>query len=382
MARQNIRLGRLLGIEIRVSFSWFVIFGLVTVLLATAYFPEAYPKLPKNDYLILGIVTSLLFFASVLLHELSHSVVARLNHVNIRSITLFIFGGVANMDEDPKTPGAEFLMAIAGPLASFVLSGLFAGAYQGATALKLGVMFTGPFLYLAIINLYLGLFNLVPGFPLDGGRVLRAIIWAAIKDVRKATRVASIFGQAFAFLLIFSGLYLIFIARAYWVNGLWFVFIGIFLQQVAAAGYEEVVIHLTLAGVKVRDIMTPDVVTVEAVTMIDELVNDYFMKYKHSKFPVVEDGSIVGVVTLPNVQTAPRDDWPMTRTRVITPPYDARVEVSPDMTAEAAITRMTELRSGYLIVKEEGKLAGILTMKDLAGAIQMRRNLGGVSEPR
>jgi len=365
-----------MGIEIRVSFSWFVIFGLVTVLLATAYFPQAYPNLPRNEYLILGFVTSFLFFVSVLLHELSHSVIARFNHINIRSITLFIFGGVAHMDEDPSTPAAEFLMAVAGPFASIILSGLFAGAYLTAGTLKLGVLFTGPLLYLAIINIYLAVFNLIPGYPLDGGRVLRAFLWAITKDIRRATRIASLMGQAFAMLLIFSGLYMIFVERAFWVNGLWFIFIGIFLQQVAAAGYEEVVMHLTLSGVKVKDIMTPDVVTVGAATMVNDLVNDYFMRYKHSKFPVVEGGAVIGVVTLQSIQDVPRDEWDRTRTRAVTPSFDKRAEVLPEMMAEEAIARMTDIHVGYLLVMEDGDIKGILTMRDLAGAIQMRRNLG------
>ncbi len=365
-----------MGIEIKVSFSWFVIFGLVTVLLATAYFPQAYPNLSRNEYLILGIVTSFLFFASVLLHELSHSVIAKLNHINIRSITLFIFGGVAHMDEDPSTPAAEFLMALAGPFASIALSVVFAGAYLLAGTLKLGVLVTGPLLYLSVINIYLAIFNLIPGYPLDGGRVLRAILWAITKNVRRATRIASLMGQGFAMLLIFSGLYMIFIERAFWVNGLWFIFIGIFLQQVAAAGYEEVVMHLTLSGVKVKDIMTPEVVTVEATTMVNDLVNDYFMRYKHSKFPVVEDGALIGVVTLQNIQSAPREQWERTRTRAVTPSFDKRAEVPQDMTAEEAIARMTEIHLGYLLVMEDGGIKGILTMRDLAGAIQMRRNLG------
>jgi Zn-dependent protease/predicted transcriptional regulator len=376
MARQNIRLGKLMGIEIRVSFSWFVIFGLVTVLLATAYFPEAYPNLPRNQYLILGLVTSFLFFASVLLHELSHSVIARLNKINIKSITLFIFGGIAQMDSEPSTPKAEFFMAVAGPLASVALGGFFAIAYLGASAINLGVLATGPFLYLSIINLYLAVFNLVPGYPLDGGRVLRAFLWAVTNDIRRATRIASYVGQAFAFLLIFGGFYIVFVERAYWVNGLWFVFIGIFLQQVAAAGYENVVMHLTLSGVKVADVMTPDVVTVEATTMLDDLVNNYFMRYKHNKFPVVEDGAVIGVVALRDVQSVPRDSWDRTRTRAVTPPSDSRADVSPEMPAEDAIARMTEIRTGYLLVMEGAAIKGILTMRDLAGAIQMRRNLG------
>lgn len=377
MARQNITLGKILGIEINVSFSWFVIFGLVTVLLATAYFPEAYPKLPRYEYLALGLVTSILFFASVLLHEIMHSVVAKFNNINIQSVTLFIFGGVAHMDHDPDTPKAEFLMAIAGPLTSFALSGAFTGLFVIASALKLGVAVTGPTLYLGIINLYLALFNLVPGFPLDGGRVFRAILWHFMKDVRKATRIASLMGQGFAVILIMTGLYMFFITKAYWLNGLWFIFIGIFLQQVAAAGYEEVILHWTLNGVKVRDVMTRDVITVDATVMLNELVNDFFMRYKHSRFPVVEDGRVIGIVMLDYVKDIPRDKWESTRTRAVTPPLDEKESISPESTAEEAIAKMTSLRRGHLIVMDEGTLVGMLTMNDLAGAIQVRRTLGG-----
>jgi Zn-dependent protease len=377
MARQNVTLGKVFGIEINVSFSWFVIFGLVTVLLATAYYPETYPKLPRYEYLALGLVTSILFFASVLLHELMHSVVAKFNHINIKSITLFIFGGVAHMDHDPETPRAEFFMAVAGPLTSFLLSAFFTGVFILATSLNLGVAITGPTLYLGLINLYLAVFNLVPGFPLDGGRVLRAFLWFLLKDVRKATRIASLMGQGFAILLISAGLYMFFIARSFWLNGLWFIFIGIFLQQVAAAGYEEVILHWTLNGVKVRDIMTPGVVTVDATTMLTDLVNDFFMRYKHSRFPVVEDGRVIGIVTLDNVKDVPREKWEVTRTRAITPLLNENESVSPDATAEEAIAQMTELRRGHLVVMDKDVLSGILTMNDLAGAIQVRRSLGG-----
>ncbi len=381
MARQNISLGKVLGIEIKVSFSWFVIFGLVTVLLATAYFPQNYPRLPRYEYLALGLITSFLFFASVLFHEMTHSVIARFNNIPIRSITLFIFGGVAHMDHDADNPKAELLMAAAGPLASIFLSIAFAGIYLTAQSFHFGVVIVGPALYLAVINLYLALFNLVPGFPLDGGRVLRAILWWTLKDVRKATRIASWAGQAFAFLLILSGLYMLFAGRGLWLNGIWFVFIGVFLQQVAAAGYEEVVLHSALAGVKVKDIMTTAVKSVEATTMLSELVNDYFMRYKHSRFPVVEDGKTIGVVTLNDVKDTAREKWPLTRTRAITWPLTEEETISPDLTAEEAIGRLAASGRGHLVVLNGQELVGILTMNDLVGTIKVRQNLGARSGP-
>lgn len=377
MARQNIRLGNVLGIEIGISFSWFVIFGLVTVLLAVAYFPQNYPNEPRYLYLVLGLITSVLFFGSVLLHEITHAVVARLNNIPIRSITLFIFGGVAQMDRDADNPAAEFLMAAAGPVASVALAALFAGVYAAANALGLGILVAGPALYLAFINFYLALFNLVPGFPLDGGRILRAILWYVTGDVRKSTRIASTFGQGFAVVLILTGLFMFLFTKSLWFNGIWFIFLGIFLWQVASAGYEDVVMHRALDGVKVRDIMTTDTVTVPAATMVEDLVNDYFMRHKHSRFPVVDDELIIGVVTLDDVKGTPREAWARTRTRAVTPPLGENEIVSPEATAEEAIPKIQGAGRGHLVVMEDGNLVGIVTMNDLVNAIKLRQNLGG-----
>lgn len=376
MARQNIRLGKILGIEIRISFSWFVVFGLVTVLLATAYFPQNYPGQPRYLYLILGLVTSALFFGSVLLHELSHSVVARMNRIPIRSITLFIFGGVAHMERDADRPSAEFLMAAAGPLTSVALAAVFAGVYAVANALKLGVIVGAPALYLAIINFYLAIFNLVPGFPLDGGRVLRALLWYVTGDIKKSTRIAAAFGQGFAVLLIVSGLFMFLFTRSLWLNGIWFILIGLFLWQVAAAGYEEVVLHRALVGARVRDIMTTDLITVPAGSSLDEVVNDFFMRHRHSRFPVVDGGRILGVLILDDVKGVPREDWGHTLAGAVTPPLAADETISPDETAEAAIPKIQAAGRGHLVVMEGGDLAGIVTMNDLINAIKLRQNLG------
>ncbi len=375
MARQDIRIGKIFGIEIGVSFSWFVIFGLVTVLLATAYFPQNYPKLPRYEYLALGLITSLLFFASVLTHEMMHSIVAKFNNIPIHSITLFIFGGVAHMDRDAETPKEELFMAAAGPLTSLVLSFLFALIYVASTGLHLTVIIAGPALYLAIINLYLALFNLVPGFPLDGGRVLRAIIWWATGDVRRATRIASGFGKGFAALLVIIGILMVFASQSLWLDGIWFVFIGFFLWQVAAAGYEEVVLHNVLNGVTVADIMTRDVIAVDATVMLDALVNDYFMRYKHSRFPVEEDGQTIGVVTLDDVKNIPREKWDQTRTRAITSSLAEEEAVGSKTPAEEALGRMMAARRGHLVVIDDSVLVGILTMNDLAMAVRVRRGL-------
>jgi Zn-dependent protease/predicted transcriptional regulator len=376
MARQDITVGKVFGIRIGVSFSWFIIFGLVTILLATAYFPQNYPNLPRYAYLTLGLITSFLFFLSVLLHELSHAVIARFNKIKISSITLFIFGGVAQMEEDAESPKAEFFMAIAGPFMSFFLAALFGAIYVACNLLKVNAAVISPFLYLCFINLYLGIFNLAPGFPLDGGRVLRSILWYLWGDVKKATRVVSWIGQAFAILLIGVGALMFIAGQNLWLNGAWLIFIGIFLWQVAAAGYEQVILHSALSGLSVRDIMAADVVSVEATTMLDALVDEYFMKYKHARFPVVEDGKTIGVVTLNDVKETPRNQWSVTRTRSITRPLAEAEVVSADLSAEMAIGRIATSGRGHLLVLENGIPAGILTMRDVMDAIRLKEGLG------
>lgn len=376
MARHDISLGKVFGIRIGVSFSWFVIFGLLTILLSTAYFPENYPNLSRSTYLSLGLTTSLLFFASVLLHELSHAIVARLNKLKISSITLFIFGGVAHMEKDAESPKAEFFMAVAGPFMSFFLAFAFGGIYIAAYSLGARTVYLAPLLYLSFINLYLGVFNMAPGFPLDGGRVLRAILWYLTGDITRATRVVSWIGQGFAALLVTGGVLMFVADKALWLNGVWLIFIGIFLWQVAAAGYEQVVVHSALAGLTVKDIMTTDVVTVESTTILRSLIDNYFMKYRHARFPVIEDNKMIGIVTLNDVKDTPREEWDFTRTRAVMQPLMQEEIVPPDVSAEEVIGRIAASIRGHLVVLEDGMPVGILTMRDVMDAIRLEEGFG------
>lgn len=364
-----------MGIEIGVNYSWFIVFGLVTILLATAYFPTAYPKLGQLTYLVLGIITSLLFFSSVLFHELSHSLVAKTRGLPIKSITLFVFGGVAQMTKEPDNPAVEFQMAVAGPLSSFVLAALFGVIWFVSETLGLGVLVSAPAYYLGIINLILGVFNLVPGFPLDGGRVLRSFLWYVLDDLRRATHIVSWMGQMFAFFLIFGGFYLLFFTRVL-LNGIWFIFLGWFLHQAATASYEQVVVRGTLQGVRVADIMTSEVRTVDGSINLVELVNEYFMRYKHGRFPVFDNGKLFGIVTLHEVRDVPREKWSETKVKEITPPLSSKHTISSGETAEEAMIRMGEENVGHLLVIGDGELVGIVTKSDLIGVIQMRRGLG------
>lgn len=376
MVSQTIRIGKIFGIEIGVNYSWFIVFGLVTVILAGAYFPEQYQGLSQTTYIIWGVVTSLFFFISVLLHELSHSLVARMNNIPIKSITLFIFGGVSNMTKEPDKPSAEFTMALAGPLASFVLATVFGILTFVSRFLPFGLLIAAPAQYLAVINLLLGIFNLVPGFPLDGGRVLRSMMWRILGDLRKATRIASLFGQGFAAILIAVGLVLLFASR-FWPNGIWFIFIGLFLYQMAGSSYQDLLLRGSLAGVIVRDLMTSDVKVIDESLDLMQAVNEYFMRFKHGRFPVVDEhGHINGVITLHQIRDVPQEKWPFVFVRNIATPLNQVQSIGPEAPGEEILERMAQGKTGHLLVMEDGELLGIVTKSDVLNLMHLKARLG------
>ncbi|MFH0777033.1 MAG: site-2 protease family protein, partial [Candidatus Eisenbacteria bacterium] len=261
------------GIRISINYTWFVVLGLVIWTLGVGYFPANYPGLGTPTVWVISVAGALLLFISVLLHELSHSFVANRLGLGIRGITLFIFGGIAHLGKEPDDPNTEIKVAAAGPACSLVLSALFfvlsmLAARRGAGAVH------ALFLYVAIMNGALVIFNLVPGFPLDGGRLLRAVLWKRSGDVRRATRIASHFGKGFAIVLILVGLYRIFVEKD--LGGIWFVLIGMFLQQAAEGSYQQVLVRKALSGLRVSEIMSTEVVSVETSLTLDQLVEAYF----------------------------------------------------------------------------------------------------------
>lgn len=360
----SIKIGRVFGIPIEINASWLVIFALVTLSLSTTY----YPSLPEAQgapafvHVILGLLTSALFFASVVAHELSHSLVARAEGGGVHKITLFLFGGVAQMDEEPRTPGKEFLMAAAGPGMSLVLSLLFFAVFAVATVRGLPWWFSAPLRYLAAINLALGIFNLLPGFPLDGGRVLRSILWAATGDLGKATRWASRSGQ-------FIGWFMVAIA----VNGvlggradlIWFGLVGWFIASLAGAAYRQQEVESKIGNVTVGDVMTPSPEYVDGALAIDQLVQRYFLGARHTRYPVIHEGAIVGLVTLANVKAVERADWPFVRTVDITDRNLDQLVVDRAVPARELFARLAGDRPGALLVVGEGRLVGIVTRADL-----------------
>ncbi|MBI4400670.1 MAG: site-2 protease family protein [Nitrospirae bacterium] len=370
------QIGRILGIPIKVHVSWFLVFGFVTWSLATGYLPEALPGLSVGRYWVMGSVASLLLFGSVLLHELGHSYVALRYRVPIGQITLFVFGGIAQMHREPPGPRAEFLIAIAGPLVSFTLGGLLLGLASVADAQGLQGLIVLGFL-LGSVNLQLGLFNLIPGFPLDGGRVLRAGLWAWSGDFYRATRQASLAGQGFGLGLGLLGAVLLVGAISGTIpgpvaaNGGWIALIGLFLFGAARSSRRQAALRASLTRMVVGDLMVRNVVTIPSELTVEDAVSRYFLQHGFDGFPVQEDGRLVGMLAVSDVQTLPRSLWAWRRVRDIMQPWSASVEVSPDTPAFTALEQMLREGESRLGVVQDGRLVGLVTRSSIGRFLQL-----------
>ena len=358
------KIGSIMGIPIRVHFSWLIVFGLITWLLSSRYFPAVAPDLPIASYWTKGVLAALLLFASVAFHELAHSYVAQKYHLTIESITLFIFGGVAQMKGDPPSPRAEFWIAIAGPLSSFFLSAVFF-LLMMSTAGGIKALFS----YVARLNLILGIFNLIPGFPMDGGRVLRSAIWGKKKDYFYATQKASSVGRGIALFFIFYGLFSIFTGGP---GGIWLMFIGWFLYSAAQASYQQSTLQEVLSGIKVKDIMVREMQAMDPSISLDEAVNQYFLRYGYGGFPVIEDGKFLGIITLKEVKSVPREEWGRVKVSEVSVPHEKRWELSPEADVTKALELMIKEDKGRIVVTEKGKIIGLITRNGIARYVQIR----------
>ena len=360
----SLKIATVMGIPIRVHFSWLIIFGLITWSLSTFYFPKAAPFMPARLYWVSGAAAALMLFVSVALHELSHSFVALRYKLPISNITLFIFGGVAQMTGEPPSAKVEFRMAIAGPLSSIVLAGVFFAVYSVLADEVLRALFG----YLAELNLVLGIFNLIPGFPMDGGRVVRAFLWSRSNDYFYATRKASSYGQKIALGFIILGVFSIFAGLS---GGLWLMLIGWFLYTAAQASYQQASLQEVLKGIKVENLMVRDFVNIPPGMTVSEVVNNYFLHYGYGGFPVTEDGGFLGFVTMKEVKDVPRDKWKDTTVSEILIPHSRRWEISGDSDAMKALELMINEDKGRLLVTENGKIAGIITRNGIAKYMQI-----------
>ena len=365
------RIGKIFGIDIKVDSSWLIIFILLSWVLSVTYFPQKFQDWPRPLYWFIGIITCLLLFASVLIHELAHSLVALKQGEKVRSITLFLLGGVAQITEEPKKPLREFTMALVGPIASLSVAFLFLIFSFILRGISEPLQASAS--YLATINTVLALFNLFPGFPMDGGRVLRSIIWKVTGNLKKATQIASRIGQGFAFFLIFVGILQIFRANLF---GLWLIFIGWFLHSAAVRGYHQVIVEAMLKGVRAEDLMTKNFETVTTGLSVQSLVDDYILKKRERVFLVSDQGSLKGIVCLEDVKSTPSEKWSMTKVGEIMTPKEKLEAVSPDTDGSQILNRITIKDIHQIPVMEGEKIAGIICRSDILRFIQLRSELG------
>lgn len=373
MFRSSIKLFRIFGIEVRLDSSWFIIFALIAYYFGFSYFPVVLSGLGGGFLTIVTLITTLLFFFSVLFHEMSHSVVAKRMGIPVGRISLFIFGGMAEIEKEPDNPQTEFVMAIAGPASSFFLAIIFGTIW--AFTRNIGVV-GEPSKYLALVNVALGVFNLLPGYPLDGGRVLRSIIWKFSGNLRQATLIASNGGRVIGFLIIAAGFFFFFSGN--FLNGIWLVFIGWFLQSAASTGYRQLVFETSIKGIKVKDIMNENVVCVTKDINLEELVDNYFMKYRYGRFPVIEDEEnekLIGVISVHDIKEIPREDWATTTAGDVVRPISDSEIINMNMEVSEAIKRMSKNDLGHLVIMSGDKITGLITKSDVMRFIKLKSEL-------
>ena len=375
MLKSGIPIGKLFGISLRLHYSWFFIFALITWALAANYFPSTQPSWSLSMKIGAGLITSFLFFGSVLFHELMHSLVALREGIQIQSITLFILGGVSQMTGEPKTARDEFRMAIAGPVSSLVLGGIFLGIYfalRSNTAVAAQFVAAISF-YLGFINILLGAFNLIPGFPLDGGRVLRSLLWWRGKNLQSATKIASNVGRAFGFLFIFGGIWLIF--SGYFFDGIWLALIGWFLESAAVGSYRQTLLQDMLKGHVASDVMSQDCMVVPPDITVEKLVNENVLTSGRRCFPVTSDGRVEGLVTMHNIRSVPRDRWGTELVRDAMTPLDSIKSVEPNEDLNVVLQMMAQDDINQIPVIYQGKIVGVVGRDNIINFINTRAEL-------
>ena len=364
---------KLFGFDIKVDVSWIFLAVLITWSLAQGLFPSFYQGLSQATYWFMGVAGAIGIFFSLIFHELSHSLVARHYDLPIRGITLFLFGGVAEMEEEPARPKVEFWMAIAGPIASAVLAVVFYGVSVIALALDLPTPVVAVIRYLSVFNVLIAVFNLVPAFPLDGGRVFRAALWHWKGDLRRATRIASNAGRMFAFILM--GLGVLSVISGNFVGGMWWFLIGLFLNTASTGSYRQLLTRRALEGQPVRQFMASPAIAVPPDITVQELVEDYVYKYHHDVFPVVSDSELIGYVTIRQIKEVPRDEWGLKTVSVIAKASDATNTVDANEDAAKAFALMQRTGNTRLMVCDSDRLVGILALKDILKLLGLKMSL-------
>jgi len=377
MFGKSIRLFSLLGFDVKIDISWLLLAFLITWSLAQGLFPYYFKDLPSSTYWWMGIFGALGLFFSIIFHELSHSLVARTFGLPIKGITLFVFGGVAHMEEEPPSAKAEFLMAIAGPVSSIAL-GLIFFILRAAGRSALSVPVTGVFGYLAFINWILAGFNLLPAFPLDGGRVLRSVLWKWKKNISWATRISSRIGTIFGFVLIAMGVIQFFSGNL--IGGIWWFMIGLFLQNAARMSYQQLVTRQALEGETVRNLMIKDPITVTPSMTIRELIEDYVYRYHYKMFPVIEGETLIGCITTRHLREIPKDQWTTRTIGEVVSKCSTENTTTPETDVIKVLSSMNRTRNSRLMVVEGDKLVGLIALKDIMNFLSIKLDLDQYEE--
>jgi Zn-dependent protease/predicted transcriptional regulator len=347
MFGKRIKLFKIFGFEVGIDWSWIILAILVAWSLSVGFFPFRYKDLSTQTYWFMGVVGALGLFFSIIFHEMCHSLVARKYGMPMKGITLFIFGGVAEMGEEPPSPKAEFMMAIIGPISSIAIGIVFYGIYFLGRQNGWSEPINGVVQYLAFINGLLAFFNLVPAFPLDGGRVLRSILWGLRRNLRWATRISQFLKGNF-------------------IGGMWWFLIGMFLRGAAKMSYQQLLIRKSLEGEPVRRFMKTDPVTVPPSLSVAQLVEDYIYKYHYKMFPIVEDRDrLVGCVTTKQVKEIPREEWSHRNVKEIAAQCSDENTIGPQVDAMKALSIMSKKGTSRLMVTEGNRLLGVIALKDL-----------------
>lgn len=368
----SLRISRVAGIDIYIHFSWIIALILFTVSLASSWFPHIYPHASTLNYFISGLIASLLLFLSVLLHELGHSLVARAYGLPVKNIVLFIFGGVSTIEEETPRAGIEFKVAAIGPLVSLLIAGV-------CFLLWMPLRYTpspieGILQVLWLSNLLLAIFNLLPGFPLDGGRILKAILWKFTGSPTKATRIAANVGMLIAYLLIVWGIFQFFSGDT--LDGIWIGFIGWFLLSASLAERAQSTFEATFRGVNVGQAMSKEPLTVPANISLQKLIDEYLLPEGLPSALVMQGESLAGLITLANIRQIPRENWPQTPVGLAMTPANHFPVLSPDQSLRSALQLLAETNTDQLPVVQNGHLMGILRREELMRSLQVRQNLG------
>jgi Zn-dependent protease/predicted transcriptional regulator len=375
MFGKSVKLFTLFGFEVKVDISWLILAILITWSLARGLFPYYFKNQTIITYWWMGVIGAIGLFFSIIFHELWHSLIARKYGLPIKGITLFIFGGVAHMEEEPESAKVEFFMAIAGPLSSILLGGIFFCIRILGKGFGWTTSVTGVLGYLAFINWILAGFNLLPAFPLDGGRVLRSLLWRWKSNLRWATQIASRIGSIFGIILIIMGIVQFFAGN--FIVGIWWFMIGMFMQGAARSAYQQLLTRQALEGESVRDFMKVDPVTVTPDIKIEELVEDYMYKYHFKMFPVVEKGELIGCITTKEIKEIPRNQWRSKTVGDLVDTCSSLNTISSETDIIKALAIMNQTKNSRLMVVENHKLVGILSLKDVMKFLSVKLDLDG-----